>query len=92
MAHRDPARQHEALRRLILDLQDCLSAIERCRKPVLAAIAARGVARATVTLHVGAGTFLPLRSDDPRAHRLHAEWGEVSAEAIGLIAMRTTMS
>lgn len=38
VAHRDPARQHEALRRLILDLQDCLSAIERCRKPVLAAI------------------------------------------------------
>ena len=38
VAHRDPARRHEALRRLILDLQDCLAAIERCRKPVLAAI------------------------------------------------------
>ena len=36
--HRDPARRHEALRRLILDLQDCLSTVERCRKPVLAAI------------------------------------------------------
>lgn len=36
--HRDPARRHEALRHLILDLQDCLSAVERCRKPVLAAI------------------------------------------------------
>lgn len=35
----DPARRHEALRRLILDLQDCLSSVERCRKPVLAAIA-----------------------------------------------------
>jgi enoyl-CoA hydratase len=34
----DAARRHEALRRLILDLQDCLSAVERCRKPVLAAI------------------------------------------------------
>ena len=52
---------------------------------LLDAIAARGVARATVTLHVGAGTFLPLRSDDPRAHRLHAEWGEVSAEAASAI-------
>jgi len=38
VAHPDPARSHERLRRLILDLQDCLSAIERCRKPVLAAI------------------------------------------------------
>jgi enoyl-CoA hydratase len=35
----EPARRQEALRRLILDLQDCLSTVERCRKPVLAAIA-----------------------------------------------------
>ncbi|MBV1798759.1 tRNA preQ1(34) S-adenosylmethionine ribosyltransferase-isomerase QueA [Siccirubricoccus sp. G192] len=52
---------------------------------LLAAIEARGVRRATVTLHVGAGTFLPLRGDDPRAHRLHAEWGEVTPEAADLI-------
>ena len=38
IAHPDSARSREALRRLILDLQDCLSSIERCRKPVLAAI------------------------------------------------------
>lgn len=38
VAHRDGARSREALRRLILDLQDCLSSIDRCRKPVLAAI------------------------------------------------------
>jgi enoyl-CoA hydratase len=38
VANKDPARSREALRRLILDLQDCLSSIERCRKPVLAAI------------------------------------------------------
>ena len=38
VAHADPARSREALRRLILDLQDCLSSVERCRKPVLAAI------------------------------------------------------
>ena len=38
VAHADPARSREALRRLILDLQDCLSSIEQCRKPVLAAI------------------------------------------------------
>ena len=38
IANPDGARSREALRRLILDLQDCLSTIERCRKPVLAAI------------------------------------------------------
>lgn len=38
IASPDGARSREALRRLILDLQDCLSALERCRKPVLAAI------------------------------------------------------
>lgn len=36
--HRDAARRQEALRRLIIDLQDCLTAVERCRKPVIAAI------------------------------------------------------
>jgi enoyl-CoA hydratase len=38
VAHRDAARGRELLRRVILDLQDCLSSVERCRKPVLAAI------------------------------------------------------
>jgi enoyl-CoA hydratase len=38
IAARDAARSREALRRIILDLQDCVNAIERCRKPVLAAI------------------------------------------------------
>jgi len=35
----------------------------------------------TVTLHVGAGTFLPVRTDDARAHKLHEEWGEITPEA-----------
>ncbi len=38
IAHPDGARSREALRRLILDMQECLSSVERCRKPVLAAI------------------------------------------------------
>ena len=38
IAHADGARSREALRRLILDLQDCLSSLERCAKPVIAAI------------------------------------------------------
>lgn len=39
----------------------------------------RGVHRATLTLHVGAGTFLPVRGDDILAHRIHAEYGEIGA-------------
>ena len=52
---------------------------------LLAAVRARGVGLVNVTLHVGAGTFLPLRGDDIRAQKLHAEWGEVSAEAAAAI-------
>jgi S-adenosylmethionine:tRNA ribosyltransferase-isomerase len=48
---------------------------------LLQALDARGVQRVTVTLHVGAGTFLPVRSDDARAHKLHEEWGEITPEA-----------
>ena len=35
-----------------------------------------------VTLHVGAGTFLPVKAEDTRDHKMHAEWGEVSAETV----------
>ena len=52
---------------------------------MLAALDARGVRRAAVTLHGGLGTSLPLRGDDPRAERLHAEWGEVTPDAAALI-------
>ena len=47
---------------------------------LLAALDARGISRHFVTLHVGAGTFLPVKADDTAEHRMHAEWGEVSAE------------
>jgi S-adenosylmethionine:tRNA ribosyltransferase-isomerase len=47
---------------------------------LLAALDARGIARHFVTLHVGAGTFLPVKADDTAEHRMHAEWGEVSAD------------
>lgn len=49
-------------------------------------IAARGVDRVAVTLHVGAGTFLPVKADDTTAHKMHSEWGEVSADAAARIA------
>jgi S-adenosylmethionine:tRNA ribosyltransferase-isomerase len=47
---------------------------------LLAALDARGISRHFVTLHVGAGTFLPVKTDDTAEHRMHAEWGEVSAD------------
>ncbi|MGQ0611581.1 MAG: tRNA preQ1(34) S-adenosylmethionine ribosyltransferase-isomerase QueA [Paracoccaceae bacterium] len=49
--------------------------------PLLEALAARGVGLTEVTLHVGAGTFLPVKVDDLSQHRMHAEWGEVSESA-----------
>jgi len=52
---------------------------------LLDAIDAAGIPRVLVTLHVGAGTFLPVRTDDVAGHRMHAEWGEVTAEAAAAI-------
>ena len=53
---------------------------------LLERLAARGVERTFVTLHVGAGTFLPVKVEDTRDHVMHAEWGRVSAEAAAAIA------
>ena len=44
---------------------------------LMTALAAAGIATAGVTLHVGAGTFQPVRARDTDAHTMHAEWGEV---------------
>ena len=43
------------------------------------ALAAAGVGRETVTLHVGAGTFLPVKAEKLEDHRMHAEWGSIDA-------------
>jgi S-adenosylmethionine:tRNA ribosyltransferase-isomerase len=56
---------------------------------LLDALRARGVTTHAVTLHVGAGTFLPVKADDTADHKMHSEWGEVSAEtAAALNAVR----
>ena len=52
---------------------------------LLASLAARGVTFSHVTLHVGAGTFLPVKVEDVEAHRMHAEWGRVGAQAAAAI-------
>ncbi len=53
---------------------------------LLQALAARGVQFSHVTLHVGAGTFLPVKVEDVTTHKMHAEWGRVSAQAAAEIA------
>ncbi|MFY0679826.1 MAG: tRNA preQ1(34) S-adenosylmethionine ribosyltransferase-isomerase QueA [Thalassovita sp.] len=53
---------------------------------LLEALAAKGVSFTQVTLHVGAGTFLPVKVDDVTTHKMHSEWGEVSPEAAADIA------
>jgi S-adenosylmethionine:tRNA ribosyltransferase-isomerase len=75
---------------------------------VLSALAAKGVRRADVLLHVGAGTFRPVSVDDPREHVMHEEWYQVTAQtadalhevkrgggavwAVGTTSMRTLES
>lgn len=43
------------------------------------ALTKAGVGHTTLTLHVGAGTFLPVKADDTADHRMHAEWGKIDA-------------
>lgn len=52
---------------------------------LLGALDAAGVRRVPVTLHVGAGTFLPVKTETVEEHRMHAEWGELSAESADAI-------
>jgi len=52
---------------------------------LLEALRARGVAFTEVTLHVGAGTFLPVKVEDVTTHRMHSEWGEVTEAAAAQI-------
>jgi S-adenosylmethionine:tRNA ribosyltransferase-isomerase len=68
---------------------------------LLDALDERGIGRETLTLHVGAGTFLPVKAEDTSGHKMHAEWGRIdeptssrlnAARAAGgrLIAVGTT--
>ena len=57
---------------------------------LMAALDAVGIHRATLTLHVGAGTFLPVKADDTGDHIMHSEWGQIDeATAAQLNAVRT---
>jgi S-adenosylmethionine:tRNA ribosyltransferase-isomerase len=54
-------------------------------EPLLERLKNKGVAMAFITLHVGAGTFQPVRVEDPSQHRMHSEWFEVSAETVAAV-------
>jgi S-adenosylmethionine:tRNA ribosyltransferase-isomerase len=53
---------------------------------LMSALAEAGVRHETLTLHVGAGTFLPVKAHDTDAHRMHSEWGRIGAAAAARIA------
>ena len=53
--------------------------------PLLQRLEQRGIGRVNVTLHVGAGTFLPVKTEDVEAHRMHSESGEITAAAAAAI-------
>jgi len=58
---------------------------------LLEALDARGIGRETLTLHVGAGTFLPVKVEDTGGHKMHAEWGRIDdATAQRLNAVRAS--
>lgn len=58
---------------------------------LMTALEARGVGTVTLTLHVGAGTFLPVKAEDTAHHLMHAEWGRIDAETAHRInATRTS--
>jgi S-adenosylmethionine:tRNA ribosyltransferase-isomerase len=53
---------------------------------LLQALESAGIRRTSVTLHVGAGTFLPVKVADTQDHRMHVEWGEIGAATVEAIA------
>lgn len=53
---------------------------------LLAALDAAGISRETVTLHVGAGTFLPVKAEDTDDHRMHHEWGHLPEDVAARLA------
>ncbi|HEX4295052.1 MAG TPA: tRNA preQ1(34) S-adenosylmethionine ribosyltransferase-isomerase QueA [Rhizomicrobium sp.] len=53
---------------------------------LFAALKAKGITRETVTLHVGAGTFLPVSAEDTQSHKMHAEWASLTADTAARLA------
>jgi S-adenosylmethionine:tRNA ribosyltransferase-isomerase len=82
IAHADGALDHERYQSVFAQRPGAVAAPTASLHfddAVLAALAARGIAQAAITLHVGAGTFQPVRTDNLAEHRMHSEWYEVPA-------------
>ncbi|MCW5661163.1 MAG: tRNA preQ1(34) S-adenosylmethionine ribosyltransferase-isomerase QueA [Burkholderiaceae bacterium] len=80
IAHADGAVDHERYQSVFAQRPGAVAAPTASLhfdEAVLAALEARGLARAAITLHVGAGTFQPVRSDNLAEHRMHSEWYDV---------------
>ncbi len=89
IAHADGAIDHERYQSVFARRPGAVAAPTASLhfdESVLSALDARGIARATITLHVGAGTFQPVRSDDLAEHRMHSEWYEVPPQTAQAIA------
>lgn len=52
---------------------------------LMSRITARGILTAFITLHVGAGTYLPVKTDDTKNHKMHTEWGEIGQTTVDII-------
>jgi S-adenosylmethionine:tRNA ribosyltransferase-isomerase len=88
IAHADGALDHERYQSVFAQRPGAVAAPTASLHfddAVLAALAARGVERAAITLHVGAGTFQPVRADNLAEHRMHSEWYEVPPQTVQAI-------
>lgn len=88
ITHADTASDHERYQSVFAQRPGAVAAPTASLhfdEGVLAALAARGVDRAMITLHVGAGTFQPVRSDNLAEHRMHSEWYEVPPQTASAI-------
>jgi S-adenosylmethionine:tRNA ribosyltransferase-isomerase len=82
ITHADSASDHERYQSVFAQRPGAVAAPTASLHfdvELLAALAARGIAQASITLHVGAGTFQPVRTDNLAEHRMHSEWYEVPA-------------
>jgi len=89
IAHADAADDEERYQTIFADRPGAIAAPTAALHfdaGVLAALHARGIRTARVTLHVGAGTFQPVRVEDLSQHRMHQEWFEVGAETVTAVA------
>lgn len=88
MARDDDARDHQDYQTIYAQNDGAIAAPTaglHFTPELLQCIDARGIRRVHVTLHVGAGTFLPVKVDDTRQHQMHAEVGHITHEAANTI-------